>query len=265
MDDDDDNNNHLIIETSSSLTIPIIEENEKLLSLNSPIISLENDEKVMINKEQEENHETIDVPNLDPDEILSPLVQFHSPRTIISTILDHVLTQIESNENNSQLNSLPIIEDDQLDVEDDDDEDDDENEEEDEEDNSDKNSSNKSIKIEKERSVTKISSIKGDSKPTTRTLRSHARKKIDLSTSNPNNNIRRVSNRRRALEKKLLLATHEKEKKRKLMPERVKKDKDNLPITDEIQTSSNSDDQTTEPTTSKKSFPIISSKYFTSF
>jgi hypothetical protein len=215
----------------------------------------------MITKEQEENHETIDVTNLDPDEILSPLVQFHSPRTIISTILDHVLTQIESNENNSQLNSLPIIEDDQLDVEDDDDEDDDENEEEDEE----ENSSNKSIKIEKERSVTKISSIKGDSKPTTRTLRSHARKKIDLSTSNPNNNIRRVSNRRRALEKKLLLATHEKEKKRKLMPERVKKDKDNLAINDEMQTSSNSDDQTTEPTNSKKSFPIISRKYFTSF
>jgi hypothetical protein len=209
---------------------------------------LENDEKVMITKEQEENHETIDVTNLDPDEILSPLVQFHSPRTIISTILDHVLTQIESNENNSQLNSLPIIEDDQLDVEDDDDEDDDENEEEDEE----ENSSNKSIKIEKERSVTKISSIKGDSKPTTRTLRSHARKKIDLSTSNPNNNIRRVSNRRRALEKKLLLATHEKEKKRKLMPERVKKDKDNLAINDEMQTSSNSDDQTTEPTNMEK-------------
>jgi len=121
--DDDDNNNDT---SSSSLTIPIIEDNEKLLSsmtTNIPIIS---PEKI----EENNSHQ----PNLDHNEIRSPLFESRSPQTtIISTILDTVITEIESNNNNLQLNTLPIIEDDQLDIdeeEDDDDENDDEDEEE---------------------------------------------------------------------------------------------------------------------------------------
>jgi len=277
--DDDNNNNNLTIDTSP-LTIPIIEQNEKLLSSMSsstPIISSEIDEKVVINKEYEQNIETIEennshIINLDHDKIQSPLFQSHSPQTIISTILEAVITQIELNNNdndndNNQLNSLPIIEDDQLEVEEDDDDDDDENDENEEQEEQEeqeeeeeeeeiqetpeKNSSNKSIKIEKERSTTKSSlspSSKHDLKPTTRTLRSHARKKISLSAlnqtlSNPSN-IRRVSNRRRALEKKI--AANEKEKKRKSISERLKKDKDNMTPNDDNHTSSNSDDQINE-------------------
>jgi len=249
MDDEDTN---LTIDTSS-LTIPIIEDNEKLLSSlssNTPIILSEITEKVVIN---EENNPTIEennsqVSNLDPDQIHSPLNQSHSPQTIFSTILDTIITQIESN--NPSLNCLPIIEDDQIEGEDDDD-DDEENEDEDEEEeteeqeNPEKSLSNKTIKIEKERSVNKSSLLKGDLKPITRTLRSHARKKSNLSTSNSNNNIRRVSNRRRALENKLLLAANEKGKKRKVLFERSKKHKEST--NDEMHTSSNSDDQTTEP------------------
>lgn len=274
MDDDDtnndnDNDNSLIIDTSS-LTIPIIEENEKLfssMSTNLPSnIPSEIDDKFMIKKDYEENNETIEdtnsrLSNLDYEKISSPPVQSHSPKTIISTILDTVITQIELNDNNNnnKLNSLPIIEDDQLEVEEDDD-DEEENEEEDEEEspeNPEKSSSSstKSNKIEKERIIIKSSILKPDLKPTTRTLRSHARKKINLSTLNQtlanstNNNNRRVSNRRRALENKILLATNEKEKKRKSISERLKKDKDNIPLNEDNQTSSNSDDQINETIT----------------
>jgi hypothetical protein len=250
----DDENNNLTIDTSSPpsspLTIPIIEQNEKLfssMSSNIPQTTSEIDEKVMT-PEETFNENTSHVSNLDYDKISSPLSQSHSPQAHISTILDTIITQIEIN-NDNQLNSLPIIEDDQMEIEDDDDEDDDNDDDEEE---------TKSLKIEKEQSTTKSSSsstiIKRDLKPTTRTLRSHARGKINFSTllksssnaNNNNNNVRRVSNRRRALEKKILLATNEKERKRKSLSERTKKDKDNLTTNDDIQTSSNSDDQTIE-------------------
>jgi hypothetical protein len=260
MDDDDNSDNNLIIDTSS-LTLPIIEDNEKLfssLSSNTPIIStIEIAEKVIINEENENNHSS-QVSNLDPDQIHSPLNQSHSPQTTISTVIDTIITQIESN--NLPFNCLPIIEDDQMEGEDDDDDDDedednedDEEEETEEQEYSEKLPSNKIIKNEKEQTMNKSSlTTKGDLKPITRTLRSHARKKSNLSTlnqtssSNSNNNIRRVSNRRRALENKLLLAASEKNKKRRTLFERSKKDKEST--NDEIHTSSNSDDQTTEPT-----------------
>lgn len=264
----DDDNNNLTIDTSSPLT----EQNEKLFSSMSTNLP-EIDENVVINKEDEQNTGPIEensshLSNLDHDKAQSPIVQSHSPETIISTILDTILTQIEFNDddnnNNNQLNSLSIVEDDQLEVEEDDD-DDDENEEEDDDEesqeNPEKNSSNKLNKIEKEQSTTK-SLVKNDSKPTTRTLRSHARKKITLSTLNQtlananNNNNRRVSSRRRALENKIFLATHEKEKKRKSISERLKKDKDNISTNDDNHTSSNSDDQINETTNGRNILDI---------
>jgi hypothetical protein len=261
----DDNNNSTLdtSSSSSSLTIPIIEQNEKLLSLNIPITTSDIDEKVITHIEEHEN-EAIEenlpttntqehsshITNLANDEQFSSICQSHSPQTTISTILDTIITKIELN-NDNQLDVLPIIEDEQMDVDDDDDELDDDEEEEEQE-----NSSNKSLKIEKEQSTNKIPSLissKRDLKPTTRTLRSHARGKISLSTSNQissniNNNVRRVSNRGRVIEKKLLMTLNEKDKKRKTMPERLKKDKDNTTVNDDIHTSSNSDDQTIENT-----------------
>ena len=253
----DDENDSLTIDTASPppLTIPIIEQNDILLSslsTNIPIISSEIDEKSVTFKDNETIEEnSSSISNLDYDKIPSPLAQSHSPQQSISTILDTIITQIETDTYN-QLNSLPIIEDDQMEVEDDDDDDDDNEEEEEEQEMSEKNSSNETAKTEKERSTTKISlsSSKRDFKPTTRTLRSHARGKLNLSTflSGTNNNIRRVSNRRRALENKLLISASEKEKKRKSLSERSRKDKDTLITNDEIHTSSNSDDQTLDNT-----------------
>ncbi len=233
------------------------------MSFNTPLISTETDEKIVDHQDPEPNDERIEETNsyrtdLDQDSIDPSLPQSHSPQTIISTILDTVITEIESNKT-APLNSLPIIEDDQIEN-DEDEEDEEENDEEEEEEdaeeqeNSDKPSANKSSTIEKDRSTSKSSPLKLDLKPTTRTLRSHARKKFNLSSSNSmsssnsNNNIRRVSNRRRALENKLLLAANEKEKKRRSISERSKKEKDNVPTNEEIQTSSNSDDQTMETT-----------------
>ncbi|CAF4173907.1 unnamed protein product [Rotaria sp. Silwood2] len=275
---DNNNNNNLTVDTSS-LTMPIIEQNEKLLSSMSssiPITSSENDEKIVFHNEHEQDNDKIKInrnknsshmSNLEHGKKNSSLSQSHSPQTVITTLLDSVITQIETN-NDQQLNSLPIIEDDQMEVDDDDD-DDDENENDDDDDDIEqgtiqKNSSNKSIKVDKERSTTKTSSsslstiisTKRDLKPTTRTLRSHARAKINLSTSMQNssntyNNVRRVSSRRRALEKKYLVS-NEKEQKRKSISERSKKDKDNTITNDDIHTSSYSDDQTTENTNVEK-------------
>ena len=253
----DDEDNNLIIDTSS-LTLPIIEDNEKLLSSlssNTPIAPIETTEKVIINEEPKDNDQS-QVSNLEPEQpIESPLEeQSHSPQTIVSNVIDTIINEIELN--NPPFNCLPIIDDDQMEGEEDDEEDE-ENDEEDDEieepEYSEKPSSNKTNKIEKEPSVNKSPTAKGDLKPTTRTLRSHARKKSNLSTynttslsSNSNNNIRRVSNRRRALDNKLLLAANEKDRKRRTISERSKKDKDSA--NDEMQNSSNSDDQTTEPT-----------------
>ena len=86
--------------------------------------------KVMVTKDDEESTERIEpenshVSNFDSDSILSPSIQSHSPQTIISTILNTLLTEIESNDNNPslQVNSLPIIEDDQMEGEEDDEDD----------------------------------------------------------------------------------------------------------------------------------------------
>lgn len=261
MDDEDTNDNSLTIDTSA-LTIPIIEENDKLfcsLSSNTPIVSSEMTEKVTIDQTLEETHETAEedapqVSNLEPEQIHSPLVQSQSPRTISSIVLNSIISQIESE--SSQLHSLPIVEDDQMEAEDDDEEDDeneDDEEETEEPENPEKLSASKTMKPDKEPSSTKTSLSKGDFKPTTRTLRSHARKKSNLSasnqtsssSSNSNTSTRRVSNRRQALENKLLLSAHEKERKRRPLSERLRKEKEST--NDEIHTSSNSDDQTTEP------------------
>ncbi|CAF1078223.1 unnamed protein product [Adineta steineri] len=277
-----DDNNNLTIDSSSpsSLTIPIVEQNEKLLSsmsTNIPITSSEINDKA-VTPPPEDNEENVNnnnsyKPSFDDDnDKLSPLTpQSQSTQTIISTILDDIIAQIELNNNNNnddndnnndnndnnELNSLPVIEDDQMDVDDDEDDDDDneegEGEEEEEHEYTEKNSSIKLHKTEKERSTTRTHSSKTDLKPTTRTLRSHARGKRTSSTliqtsSTTNNNVRRVSSRRRALDKKILLAANEKEKKRRSISERSKKDKDNPTTNDDNHTSSNSDDQTLEST-----------------
>jgi hypothetical protein len=75
-------------------------------------------------------------------------------------------------------------------------------------------------------------SKQGDSKQTTRTLRSHARGKI-ITNSNDN---RRVSNRRRIFEKKISFDTYEKPQRKKTISERSNNN----------ETSSNSDDQPIE-------------------
>jgi hypothetical protein len=77
----------------------------------------------------------------------------------------------------------------------------------------------------------------GDSKTTTRTLRSHAKRTLDISILNQtSNNKRRVSNRRRILKKKLSLDTNERPQRKKTISERSQNN----------ETSSNSDDQTIE-------------------
>ena len=250
MDDEDTNDNCLTIDTS--LKIPTIEANDKLLSSLSSNIPVQT--ATIDADEQEEDHQVheetsssqISLPESEP-------IQSQSPQTVSSIILETIINQIESD--NSQLNSLAIIEDDQNEPEDED-EDEEENEEDEEEteeqDSAEKSSANESNKIEKERSKMGSTLAKGDFKTPTRTLRSHARKKINLAVFNPvssnanNNNTRRVSNRRRALDNKLLLAVHEKESKRKTLAERMRKEKDSTH--DEVHTSSNSDDQTTETT-----------------
>ena len=261
MDDEDTNDNCLTIDTS--LQIPIIKENDKLLSSLSSNISMQIS-KTNSDDGDEENHLHLHEDNSSshPD---SESNQSQSPQTISSIVLDTIINQIELE--NSQFNSLPIVEDDQIEP-DDDDEDEEDNEEDEEEteeqENPDKSSTNKTIKIEKERSNIRSTSVKGDSKPMTRTLRSHARTKINLigfnsSSSNANNNnTRRVSSRRRALDSKLLLVAHEKERKRKTMIDRSRKDKES--VNDDNHTSSNSDDQTMETTHGKNSrdlMPIV--------
>lgn len=257
MDDEDTNDNCLTIDTS--LQIPIIQENDKLLSSLSSNIPMQSS-KTNSDDGDEENHLHLHEDNSSshPE---SESDQSQSPQTISSIILDVIINQIESE--NCQFNSLPIVEDDQIEPEDDDEDEEDNEEEEDEEEeteeqeNPDKSSTNKTITIEKERSNIRSTSVKGDSKPMTRTLRSHARKKINNPNSfNANNsNTRRVSSRRRALDSKLLLAAHEKERKRKSMIDRPRKEKESP--NDDNHTSSTSDDQTMETTHGKNSFDKI--------
>ncbi|CAF0746031.1 unnamed protein product [Adineta ricciae] len=268
----DDNNNLTIspaspsvASSSSALPHPIIEQNEKLLSSMStdiPIASPEPDEKLVISTEDNDNHTNDDssqATSLNDNEKYPPLSSTSSPQTVISSVLDALITQIESN-NENQLHSLPVIEDDQMDVEEDEDEEEENEDDEEEQETIEKSSSNKSHKTEQERMSTRISSVsKTDLKPTTRTLRSHARGKRNLSTlvqtsaSLNNNNGRRVSSRRRALDNKTLAIMNERERKRRTTSERLRKDKDNLMNTDDMQTSSNSDDQTSENTNAEKS------------
>ncbi|UJR27750.1 hypothetical protein I4U23_009024 [Adineta vaga] len=262
-----DDNNNLTIDSSSSpsLTLPIIEQNENFLSsmaTNVPQISTEEpDEKLVISTEDNENTINENSPHptmLDNNEKHLPLSPRSPSPTVIAYILDTVITQIESN-NNNQLNSLAVIEDDQMDVEEDEEEEDENEDEEEEHEITEKNSSIKSNRIEKERISTKTSSTsKTELKPITRTLRSHARGRRNLSTliqtssSSNMNNGRRVSSRRRAMDNKTSVTINDREKRRKTTFERSKKEKDNQINTDDMQTSSNSDDQISENTNAEK-------------
>ena len=97
----DDEENNSTIDTSS-LTIPIIEENDKLLSSlssNIPITSPVSDEKVMINQELEEKNEMMEdkssqLSDLEPEPI-------QSPQTILTSILQSIITEIESKKSSS--------------------------------------------------------------------------------------------------------------------------------------------------------------------
>ena len=99
-----------------------------------------------------------------------------------------------------------------------------------------------------EQEVVKKNNV-NESKTTTRTLRSHARKQIlsPLDHSHINDN-RRVSNRRRILEKKYSLDTNERPRRKKTISERSSNN----------ETSSNSDDQPIE-NHSRKIFTLKSS------
>jgi hypothetical protein len=179
--------------TTESSSLPIIEQNEKFLS--TIITSTELNDKVVTHEQEREKNDKKQEENI----ILSTEInnpsddQIQSPQMIISTIIDNLLIQIESNQN------LPS------------------------------NLSEESNVIKKEK--------QGDSKQTTRTLRSHAKGKINLSITNQNlNNNRRVSNRKRVLEKKLSFDINEKPQRKKRISERSNNN----------ETSSNSDDQAIE-------------------
>jgi hypothetical protein len=179
--------------TMESSSLPIIEQDEKFLS--TIITSTELNDKVMTHKdEREKNDKKQEESILLSAENTNPFDdQIESLQMIISTIIDNLLTEIESNIN------LPsnLCQEQNL------------------------------IKREKQ----------GDSKQTTRTLRSHAKGKTNLSIINSNlNNNRRVSNRRQVLKKKLSFHTNEK-------PQRKKR---NSKRSNNNETSSNSDDQTIE-------------------
>lgn len=249
--DEDDTNTNLTIDTSSTMTIPIIEESEKLFSSMSTNLNRDIDNEKHLSDDKSNENLFIEETHSHSSNLDSESNQSQSQETIVFDVLNQILNDIET-DINMPMNSLPIIEDDQMDVEEDEDdeEENDDEEDDDEQDNSDKSTTIKLNKIDKERTTNRTLTLKTDLKPTTRTLRSHARKKSNLtnfnsnlSSTNNNNNTRRVSNRRRALENKLLLNAHEKEKRRRTLTERIKKDKD---PNDDNHVSSNSDDQTTE-------------------
>lgn len=167
--------------------------------------------------------------------------------TIIHGLIQQMIDDIESTVESHIITVLPIIEDEQMDMDDEGDDDDDD----DERKKSDQTAqiSEKSPKTDSKEQISK-STTRKDLKPTTRTLRSHARGKSSLSASvtNPshgNNHGRRVSNRRRVLEAKSFMNSGERERKRRTISERSRREKDSN-LNEEFQTSSNSDDQTTE-------------------
>ena len=174
--------------TMESLSLPIIEQNEKFLS-TIVTTSIEFNNKVTtLDKEQEKNDKKQEENILlTADKNSSPLLNLdyddiQSLHMIISTLIDNLLTQIDENLNHSP-------------------------------------SSTEEQDINKKEK-------QNDSKATTRTLRSHARGKLNLLISNQtSNNNRRLSNRRRALQKNICLDINEKSQR---------------------ETSSNSDDQTTD-------------------
>lgn len=260
-----DDNNNLTIDSSptSSLTLPTIEPNEKLLSsmsTSTAVLPVEPDDSTTPTAADDDDDDDDDnaaanptessshPPSVDEADKRSPA----SPRAIISDILDTVIAQIEST-NDNQLQSLPVIEDDQMEIEEDEEEDD-ENDDDDDEDREsvDKPVSSKSTKTDKEQTPAKtLSSAKTDLKPTTRTLRSHARGRRNLATfahasGRGNSHVRRVSSRRQALDSKVLLTGLDRERKRRTPSERSRKDKDSTLTNEDVQTSSNSDDQASE-------------------
>ena len=183
---------HSIAESTS---LPIIEENEKFLStimtsteLNEKIVTQEEEQTANDKKQEELLPLLADKNNSSPSNPDSDRSQ--SPETIISSIMDNLLTQIEPNRNSSGEENV--------------------------------------IKREKQ----------GDVKQPTRTLRSHARGKSNSSVNNSNSNEnRRVSKRRRILEKNPSFEHYEKPPSRKkTISERWSNN----------ETSSHSDDQTSE-------------------
>jgi hypothetical protein len=193
------------MESSSSL--PIIEENEKFLS--TIITTSQFNNKVVTSDEEQKNNNNKQEENIlpSPDKNSSPLSnhnfdQAQSSDMIISTVIDHLLTEIATNLN------IP-------------------------------SNSSEEQNVKKQEKPT-------DGKQATRTLRSHARGKINSSIISSNfTDHRRVSNRKRIFEKKLPLDINEKPPRKRNISERSNTN----------ETSSNSDEQITENLPEKT--PII--------
>lgn len=260
----DENSSSNTDQSALSIAMPIIDSDEKVVS--SDIINSNTDvDSKVINPEEEQtqhsqsaesNEMMIDdsrhLTNIDNPDVDDADDQERC-QTLIASVLQTIIGQIEGNIENPSSSSGPN---ENESVYMDDEGEDEIEDEEDGENNLANNQSPKSTKTERERHLittisTKISS-KNDSKPVTRTLRSHARGKYSSSTTvqSPLSNVnqshgRRVSNRRRALEAKSLIISSDRERKRR--NERSRRDKDNTSTNNEdLQTSSNSDDQNTE-------------------
>ncbi|CAF1049365.1 unnamed protein product [Rotaria sordida] len=173
-------NSNSTMETS---TLSIIRQNEKFLStiIASPEF---NDKVINLDEEQEKNDKKQEENNLSlTDKYSSSLgsldyEKLQSLQTTISTIVDNLITQIDSNINMHT------------------------------------NTSKKQELIKKEK--------QNDLKQTKRTLRSHAREKLNLSISyQTSNHNQRISNRRRASEKNISFVTNEKFQRKKTISERL--------------------------------------------
>ncbi len=158
--------------------LPIIEPNENFLSTiitSTEVTTEEKEQEENVTKQEENSPLSAEKTNLSLSTLDSD--QPASTERIISTIIDHLLSQIESN----------------------------------------LQSPSKSVKDDNVLRKNK----QGDSKQTTRTLRSHARGKLNFSMINSNLPDRRhVSKRRLAPEKKSPSETYEKPPRKKTISER---------------------------------------------
>ena len=282
----------MIATDTSSVPVsePTSEVHEKPLATSVSIPYPDVDDEVMNPEEEPAQNEPSreDLTEIKASEFSSPVGHIEPEEeeepslTIAAAVLDALLEQVEVNVDHT-LTVLPVVEDGQMELDDDGEDDEMDDEEEIETDTTITNHpSTKANKMEDEptTATTAANTVKSsipsrrDLKPTTRTLRSHARGKMSssasnqTSSSNPNNHGRRVSNRRRALESKPAMMNYEKERKRRTISERSRKEKDNASTTNEdVQTSSNSDDQMTDnpPSMSDKSFVNTRSHLLASF